>query len=93
MNGKKFGRKIRTLRKAKTLAPYELAQLAGTTVQRISQIENQGWHGLDTFINLANALDVSLSQLVSEDEYKLTTTELKIISLIREEWKKEKKKK
>ena len=67
-----IGENIRAARKSKGLKQEQLAEIAGLSTNHISKLEN-GKSGLqlNTLIQLADALDLSLDELVFGDPEEL----------------------
>ena len=64
-NGYIIGKRIREVRQMRSMRQTELAELAGITAQYISQIElGQKNISLEAIISVANALNVSLDELL-----------------------------
>lgn len=65
----RFGSNIRRLRKEKGLTQAELAKRIGKDSSYISKLENDETKGnLDTLSDIAQALGVSLHDLLSQEE-------------------------
>lgn len=65
----RFGSNIRRLRKEKGLTQAELAKRIGKDSSYISKLENNETKGnLDTLSDIAQALGVSLHDLLSQEE-------------------------
>ena len=63
----KIGNKIRTLRKAKKMTLDELSKASGVALASLSRIENNKMTGtLESHINIAKALNMNLSELLSD---------------------------
>lgn len=84
---KKFGERIKILRKAKGLTQEELGEKAELSYKFIGEIERgQTNPSLDTLSALAKALDINISQLFEESSYLPLDYQLppKDIQLIKE---------
>ena len=63
---RKFGRKVRDTRLARDLSQVDLALMIGTDRGQISRIEKGEINaGIDTYIKLAAAFDVPITELIS----------------------------
>lgn len=68
---KAFGVQLRQLREAKDLSQQELADLADVAKITVQRIENAKYTvTLDVLISLANALEITLSELLDYDYQK-----------------------
>jgi transcriptional regulator with XRE-family HTH domain len=66
-----FGKKLQKLRKAAGMSQSQLAKLSGTSIDSLRNWEQgRALPKIDTAKRLANALDVSLDQLVDNDMTK-----------------------
>lgn len=66
-------RKLRHIRKQKSLSLRDLERLSGVDYSSISKIETGGSSPkLETVIRLARALEVDLSELIDLEELQLT---------------------
>lgn len=67
----RIGRKIRQYRKLKGLTQEQLAELVGTNFSYIGKIERGEYNvKIHTLEKIANALEVSLSALLSDGDHK-----------------------
>ncbi len=66
---KEFGKRMRSYRNSKRISQEKLSEITGISTVHISKLENgQREPCLDTMIKISNALDVRISDLVSELE-------------------------
>ena len=68
MNGKEFGKRVRELRERRGLTQARFAKLARVAPDTESRIEGARFSpSLDTMIKLADALDLPLEALISDN--------------------------
>lgn len=68
---KHVGKEIRRHRESQNLSLHKLADMAGTSYTHLWKVENAKVSvGLDLLGRISNALDVSLSELVSPQAYE-----------------------
>ena len=64
-----LGQQVRALRRQRRLTQEQLAELAGVSLQHIGEIERgQGNPTLNSLVKVADALDISLSELFENSE-------------------------
>jgi len=86
---KLLGKRIKQVRKMKTLSQNALAEKAGLTPNFIAKIEgNNTSISLKTLVNIANALEISLDYLMLNDvsmlkQGKKTSTDLFIDNMLK----------
>ena len=75
-----IGTRIREIRKSKNLTQEKLAEMSGVEPSNISHIERAATKlSLPTLINIANALDVTLDELVYNNLNNSTHVSVKMI--------------
>lgn len=75
-----IGTRIREIRKSKKMTQEKLAEMSGVEPSNISHIERAATKlSLPTLINIANALDVTLDELVYNNLNKSTHVSVKMI--------------
>lgn len=75
-----LGRRVAEFRRRHRLTQAQLAEKAGVTTQFISQIETAKYRpGLQTLVDLAMALEVSIDELLIGNQYEDHQTVEKII--------------
>ncbi len=71
-----LGENIKRLRKDKGLTQLKLASEAGISRSYLADVENNRYNpSLDTLHSIANSLSVPVSELLGEEEVKITSTE------------------
>lgn len=66
---KQFGTEIKTVRKSKQLSQFQLASLCDVDIRTIQRIEKGEFNpSLRVLIRIANAFDMSLSNLIKQVE-------------------------
>lgn len=79
-----FGKKIKSIRRARDITQEKLADLSGLSLQYIGEIERGRRNpSLTSIEQLSRALDLPMSELFSLEEFRLSPDELKAI-LIRQ---------
>ena len=79
-----FGKKIKSIRRARDITQEKLADLSGLSLQYIGEIERGRRNpSLTSVEQLSKALDIPMAELFSLEEFRLAPDELKAI-LIRQ---------
>lgn len=75
-----IGSRIREIRKSKKMTQEKLAELSGVEPSNISHIERAATKlSLQTLVSIANALDVTLDEIVYNNLNKSTHVSVKLI--------------
>jgi transcriptional regulator with XRE-family HTH domain len=75
-----IGSRIREIRKSKKMTQEKLAELSGVEPSNISHIERAATKlSLPTLVNIANALDVTLDELIYDNLKKSAHVSAKLI--------------
>lgn len=75
-----IGSRIREIRKSKKMTQEKLAELSGVEPSNISHIERAATKlSLQTLVSIANALDVTLDEIVYNNLNKSTHVSIKLI--------------
>ncbi|MEA4887790.1 MAG: helix-turn-helix transcriptional regulator [Bacteroides graminisolvens] len=79
-----FGKKIKSIRRARDITQEKLADLSGLSLQYIGEIERGRRNpSLTSIEQLSKALDIPMAELFSLEEFRLAPEELRAI-LIRQ---------
>ena len=79
-----FGKKIKSIRRARDITQEKLADLSGLSLQYIGEIERGRRNpSLTSIEQLSKALDIPMAELFSLEEFRLSMDELRTI-LIRQ---------
>ena len=80
INYEVIGSRIREIRKSKKMTQEKLAEMSGVEPSNISHIERAATKlSLPTLVNIANALEVTLDEIVYDNLNKSTHVSIKLI--------------
>ena len=75
-----FGKKIKSIRRARDITQEKLADLSGLSLQYIGEIERGRRNpSLTSIEQLSKALDIPMAELFSLEEFRLSREELRTI--------------
>lgn len=75
-----FGKKIKSIRRAREITQEKLADLSGLSLQYIGEIERGRRNpSLTSIEQLSKALDIPMAELFSLEEFRLAPDELRTI--------------
>ena len=75
-----FGKKIKSIRRARDITQEKLADLSGLSLQYIGEIERGRRNpSLTSIEQLSKALDIPMAELFSLEEFRLSLDELRTI--------------
>ncbi|OLN25496.1 transcriptional regulator, XRE family [Desulfovibrio sp. DV] len=75
-----FGKKIKSIRRARDITQEKLADLSGLSLQYIGEIERGRRNpSLTSIEQLSKALDIPMAELFSLEEFRLSMEELRTI--------------
>ncbi|MHC1790218.1 helix-turn-helix domain-containing protein [Solidesulfovibrio sp.] len=75
-----FGKKIKSIRRARDITQEKLADLSGLSLQYIGEIERGRRNpSLTSIEQLSKALDIPMAELFSLEEFRLSQEELRTI--------------
>ena len=75
-----FGKKIKSIRRARDITQEKLADLSGLSLQYIGEIERGRRNpSLTSIEQLSKALDIPMAELFSLEEFRLSMEELRAI--------------
>ena len=75
-----FGKKIKSIRRARDITQEKLADLSGLSLQYIGEIERGRRNpSLTSIEQLSQALDIPMAELFSLEEFRLAPEELRAI--------------